>query len=163
MTTGSETIANGVFAVGEQTAAAGSVFGRVVNKISCTVSGWFGAGCEEESTPVIQSEETDVTINEENNFVINRNSTSTNSAGGNGNNSDSNSGRSTNQIVRPTVVVNGITEAELERRLAQFRATLNTTGTTIIERTVSREGSNLSIDRIYDSIGETSEDAAKAQ
>ncbi len=60
-----------------------------------------------------------------------------------------------------SVIVRGISEDYLERRLASFRDSLDLkSGVTIVNK--SYEGSNISIDRIYEDIGDTADEAADA-
>ncbi len=173
-TSGSEKISGSVYAVGnsvinstDQFATVGESVAEAAHRFYCTVSGWLGVGCEitNESISHIFNENdhnsnVDVPVTPP---VINRREDQAvefnidvrkeyNSSDDDATSNDSN-------VVNQTVIVNGITEAELERRLAIFKNSLDlSSGVRVATR--SYEGNRVSTDRIYEDMNEAADNAA---
>lgn len=164
-TSGSDKVSDGVYAVGDQVASVGEAVADAAHTFYCTVSGWLGVECGEKTTPVIETpKNVNVNIDVTTPPVINRKDDDTaevrTDVRKEYNSSDDDSTSNNSNIINQTVIVNGVTEAELERRLAIFRNSLDlSSGVTIINKSV--EGSRISTDRIYDDMNDAANEAAE--
>ncbi len=172
-TSGTERILGGVYAVGnsvinsaDQFATVGESVAEAARRFYCTVSGWLGVGCEitnesisqvsneNDSNPNVDVQVTPPVINRREDQAVEFNIDVRKEY----NSSDDDATSNDSNVVNQTVIVNGITETELERRLAIFKNSLDlSSGVTVINR--NQEHDNVNTDRIYETIDEASENA----